>query len=312
MKETRKPQKGLIMALCAAAVLVIAGAAALIVHLSSGYRTIQLYQLDGEAELVRASRPVEPYVGMMLRSEDHVATKEESYLYLKMDDDKYLLAEPETRFSVIAKGTKQNSKTMIHLEIGAIVNHITVPLSPSSSYEVTTPNSTMAVRGTSFRVYVWFDANGVSHTMLQVFEGIVEVHLLYPDGSRSEEGRSFTTGQTVTIWGDSRTSDYDRVEGEIDYYSLEIPTLEFLKIGIRQLEDYDISLPDIDEIIRLKKTFYTVNFKVGNRIFATQSVQWGKTAHAPSLRPALTGIWDFDFDTQIYGNTDVLWSYSGG
>lgn len=304
-------RRGVLITLCAVGVLVIAAAVALFVHLSSGYRTIQLYQLDGEAELLRSSRPVEPYVGMMLRSEDHVSTMEESYLYLKMDDDKYMLAEPETRFTIIAKGSAENSKTTIKLEIGAVVNHITAPLSSQSSYEVTTPNSTMAVRGTSFRVYVWFDELGVSHTMLQVFEGIVEVHLLYPDGSISEEARRFTAGQTVTIWGDSETSDYDRVEGEIDYYALEIPTLEFLKIGINGLETYDISIPEVEEIIRIKQSFYTVNFKVGNRIFASQSIQWGKTAHIPELRPALSGSWDFNFEKKIYEDTDVFWSYAG-
>ena len=51
-----------------------------------------------------------------------------------------------------------------------------------------------------------------SRAVLQVFEGVVEVHLRYPNGSLSKEGRTFGKGTTVSIWGDSSTSDYDFVE----------------------------------------------------------------------------------------------------
>ena len=201
--------KKLLFGVIGATAAVVAGVIALVMwpKKEAGYRTIQIYQLDGKAEVTRKNQgTIEPYVNMMLQSGDEGKTYEESYLYLKMDEDKYLLAEPLTQFRLEAAGTAKNSKTKIEIDEGAVVSHITEPLSAESSYEVKSPNSTMAVRGTSFRVYVWYDENGVSHTALEVFEGTVSVKLIYPDGSESEDAKQFTEGQTVFIWGDSETS----------------------------------------------------------------------------------------------------------
>ena len=321
--KTLPLKKVLLIALAAVAVV-----AAVVVFVLSqqGYRSVRVYRLDGEAELTRSNRTMVPAEGTMLRSGDHLKTAVESWLYLQIDDDKYMLAEPETSFSIIAKGTSERSRTKIELEFGALVSHLTNPLSDDSSYEVETPNSVMAVRGTSFRVSVWYDSEGVSHTKLEVFEGIVEVHLRYPDGSLSEEGRFFGPGSVVTIWGNSATSDYDEAgewtetisadgiviltvtANRIDYYSLEIPTLEFLKIGLLELTDgYDITLIDLNEVIRNKQSVFTVTFTVNSRQFAVQYVKWGECAHAPLLSPSAGSSWDFDFTTPIYADTEIRW-----
>ncbi len=306
MKEFIKTHKGLAIGIGA---VVAAAVIALVVWLvlRDGFRTIQVYQLDGTVEVTRQTQTMTPYVNMMLESGDAAETFTESHLYLEMDGDKYMLAEPETRFSLIAEGTRKNSRTKIHLEAGGIVNHITKPLGDNGSYEVTTPNSVMAVRGTSFRVFVWTDEEGVTHTILQVFEGIVEVHLLYPDGSLSEEGRRFEAGTTVSIWGNDETSDYDYVLDEIDYISLSIPTLEFLKIGIRGLDDYSITLPAVDEIIRLKQTYFPVHFMNGEQEFGTQSILFDNLASEPTISPTAEGHWDFDFSQVIREETTIQW-----
>lgn len=293
--------------LAAAALVVLGTAVGLLV--GRGYRTIQIYELVGEAALTREGEQLTPYVNMQLKSGDRAETFADSFLYLRMDNDKYMLAEPETVFSLEASGSPRSSRTQIHLEAGAVVNHITRPLSAASSYVVTTPNSTMAVRGTSFRVYVWYDAAGLSHTLLQVFEGVVEVHLLYPDGRIGEEGRLFRAGETASIWGSSEDADYDEETAGIDYYKLEIRTLEFLKIGIGQpVTGYDVTDSEVDEIIKLKQTVFQVRFVVGGQVFGTQSVLFDHTASPPLLTPAAGGAWDFDFDTPIRADTDIPWA----
>lgn len=308
MEKNNNSKKGKIL-LAVGAVLLAAVIALVLFFIlrDPGYRTIQVYRLDGEAEV---SRPgigtMTPYVNMMLESGDSARTMDEGWLYLHIDDDKYLLAEPNTRFSLYATGTKKDSRTRLDLEIGALVNHLSEPLSEKSSYEVTTPNSTMAVRGTSFRVEVWFDDEGVSHTLLQVFEGIVEVHLLYPDGSQSEEGRLFVPGDSVSIWGNDITSDYDGDPGEIDYISLKIPTLEFLKL-LAGRDGYDITTEELDAIIRLKQTYFDVTFMVNGQVYGIQSVLFDNKAHVPTLLPTQNGYWDFDFDTAIREATEIEW-----
>lgn len=307
MKTAGKAGSRLLVFFIAAAVLLTLGSGMLGL-LRSGYRTVQLYQLDGEAELVRADAPMKPYVGMMLQNADRVSTFAESYLYLKMDDDKYLLAEPETRFTLVSEGSRSDARTKIRLDEGTIVNHIVVPLLDQASYEITTPNSTMAIRGTSFRVSVWYDETGLSHSRLQVFEGTVETHLVYPDGTLSRESRFFTAGQAVTIWGSSATSDYDLVEDGIDYYALEIPTLEFLHIGVDGLPGYDISREELDAILALKRTRFAVTFRAGGQVFAKQAVLWNHCAQEPTLKPSASGRWDFDFTAPITEDVEVLWS----
>ena len=307
MKDGKRPH----LEIWILAGLVLIGiAAAFIISHDKMYRKIQVYQMDGKGEVAREGRKIEPYANMMLQNGDHLRTLEDSWLYMKMDDDKYVLAEPLTSFGLVASGTRKDSKTKLHLETGALVNHIMNPLSEKSSYEVTTPNSVMAVRGTSFRVYVWYDENGVSHTILQVFEGVVEVHLRYPNGSLSKEGRTFGKGTTVSIWGDSSTSDYDFVEDTIDYVELEIKTLEFLKIAIRDSETgaYSITIPDVDEIIRLKQTYFDVIFMADEqKVFGKQSILFNHYASEPKLKPTMNGHWDFDFEEKILGETKVYW-----
>lgn len=56
-----------------------------------------------------------------------------------------------------------------------------------------------------------------------------------------------------------------------------------------------------------KEKTYTVTFKYQGNVFATQSVKSGETATAPTLRPAQSGSWDFDFSTKIEKNTEINW-----
>lgn len=295
------------MAGVAVAIAVIA--AAFFFRHQDGYRTIQVYEVDGEVEVDRPGFGITlPYANMMLENGDKSATMEDGWLYLIMDSDKYQLAEPATRFTLEASGTSLNSLTRLTLEQGALVTHLTKPLSEQSSYEVHTPNSVMAVRGTSFRVEVWYDEKGVSHTKLQVFEGVIKVHLLYPDGRLSEEGRLVYAGQTVTIWGDSTTSDYDHVSDKIDYLELKIPTLEFLKIGINEgYDEYNVTVPDVDDFILLKQSYFDVKFTYNGKLFGMQSVQYDHLASKPTMQPTENGSWNFDFKTPIHGDTEVKW-----
>ena len=93
---------------------------------------------------------------------------------MNLDDDKYAMLESGTStLTLEASGTKETSRTTIHLQDGAVVNYLTQKLNEDSSYEVTVPNSTMAVRGTVFRVEVTYDENGDSYTKVQVFHGVV-------------------------------------------------------------------------------------------------------------------------------------------
>ena len=50
---------------------------------------------------------------------------------------------------VIAEGTAANSRTRIAVAEGTVITEVQNKLSGDSSFDVVTPNSTMAIRGTS-------------------------------------------------------------------------------------------------------------------------------------------------------------------
>ncbi len=218
------------------------------------YRNITVMSMEGSATVERASAGVlDAYVDMRLESGDQVSVGEDSNLVLDLDDDKYILVESGTKMSLEASGDSQDSKTVIHLAAGAVVNQLTTELSEDSSYEVTTPNSTMAVRGTVFRVVVEFDAEGKSHTRLTVLDGNVGTRLVFPDGSVQDESEEqlFPAGNQVGIHGDEQVSDYDIggvVEIEFDDYSIE--ALDFLKVCLDNGEALVISGEELDELIQ--------------------------------------------------------------
>ena len=210
------------------------------------YRQIQVYKTDGTATVARQGSSMDAYENMQLQSGDVIETIEESYLQLKLDEDKYILIEPESKISLQATGNSVDSKTSIYLEKGAIVNQLDNPLSEDSSYEVTTPNSTMAVRGTTFRVEITVDEKGESHAKVAVYDGKVECNLVFPDGNIAEPVM-VEKGTEVLIWGDDVQTEYVGT-GNISYEEMKIAVIDFLEAIIDRGEELSVTKEEIIEI----------------------------------------------------------------
>ena len=210
MKNTKRPALKRIMAVAVMmAFVLIAGCSK-----EEAYRQIKVYEIEGSATVTReGTGEVEPYVNMMLQNKDKAETATASYVQLQLDGDKYVLMEPSTK---------------INLTQGAIVNKIEKALSEDSTYEVTTPNSTMAVRGTTFRAEVTYDENGESYTALEVCEGKVECRLIAPDGTVSKEPVLVEAGERVKIRGTSEISEYLGDKEEFDYDAFKEKVLWFI------------------------------------------------------------------------------------
>lgn len=122
------------------AVLAISGmisSQAAAIGKNDAYRSISVYKLTGSADVDRENTgKLFAYVNMQLISKDKVSTAKQTELYLKLDDDKYIMAESDTQFNIVAEGTKKNSKTKIELKKGSIVNRIDNKLEEGASYEV--------------------------------------------------------------------------------------------------------------------------------------------------------------------------------
>ncbi len=214
------------------------------------YREIRVLSLEGTSSVTRASvGTMDAYKDMRLESGDEVAVDSSSNLVLELDGDKYVMLEPGTKITLEAEGTKTDSKTTIHLQAGAVVNHLTEKLNDKSSYEVTVPNSTMAVRGTVFRVEVTYDENGDSFATVSVFQGVVASRLIFPDGTIEEldKEKQIPMGKEVIVHGDTEEPH------DIDYGQLPKETLEFLIDCINRMgedEEFSIDKDECEELIR--------------------------------------------------------------
>ena len=216
------------------------------------YRDIKVMSIKGTATVERASvGSLDAYEDMKLESGDRLSVDSSSSLILSMDDNKYSMLEPGSSLTLEADGTRENSRTIIHLESGAVMNYLSEKLNEKSSYEVTVPNSTMAVRGTVFRVAIVYDEDGDSYTTVQVFDGIVGCRLVFPDGTISEEEVQLAPGKEVLIHGDTEISEYVGDKGhDIDYTTLNREALEFLLFCIDDGSDLCLTREEVEELLR--------------------------------------------------------------
>lgn len=296
------------MILVSAAVLLIAVVVIIVLlvvlNKKDAYRIVKVYEVSGEATITRDGvGEIEAYQDMVLESGDTVVVKS-GKMTLRLDDDKYVYVESDTEFKLVAEGDSANSKTSIELSYGAITNDIQNALSEDSTYEVNTPNSNMSVRGTIYRVYTYY-VDGVRYTKVSVFEGEVDSYLRYADGSLSKDSVIITHGNEVIIYDDDTNTDYLSDPGAINYDDLPEDVINLLRKIMENGENVGNS-SDKDTTSEANGSF-TVTFMYNGSVFGTQTVEKGGQASVPSLAPAQSGSWDFDFSKEITGDTTIEW-----
>ena len=302
-------------------------AALLLFNKEDGYRSIQVYQVNGEVTLDRENVGImDAYENLNLISGDALETFLESFLRLKLDEDKYVLVEQESQIEIYATGDDRSSKTDIRLEKGAITVEVEDKLNDDSSFEVTTPNAVMAIRGTVFRISSTMDENGEPFTKITIFEGAVTVQKKAADGTLSEETR-IESGKEAIIYIDN-DEEVLQILDEIDESLLSKEVLEFLQEEVVR-DNHEIIYSD-EKIIELLEKFensldsenssnsedssndgssedsvYTVTFMYNGIVFGTQEVKEGELASKPKLKPAPTGSWNYDFSKPITEDTVI-------
>ena len=146
---------------------------------------------EGEVTVLRDEK-MNAFEGLQLISEDTVETGESSTVELLADSDKHILAEENTKFVLKATGTEKSGNITINLLYGTSLIEIENKLSEESYFEVTTPNATLSVRGTTFEVN--YDEE-TETTSVEVIEGVVAVET----EDKSEE---LTAGKTAVVTAD--------------------------------------------------------------------------------------------------------------
>lgn len=119
-----------------------------VISKKNSYRTLEIIESFGDAKVYRDAKEIDAYAGMKLRSNDHVAIGENGFVRMCFDGDKYVYLEGRALMKLVADGSKKDSRTVVNLELGTMVTEIEKKLSDKSSYEINSPNTTMAIRGT--------------------------------------------------------------------------------------------------------------------------------------------------------------------
>lgn len=301
--EKKSNKKTVIIILAAVAVVLVTAVVLIFANKKDSYRLLKVFEVEGDANVSRESMgDIVPYSNMVLESGDRV-TLNTGKMTLQADEDKYIYLEEQTELVLKASGNSTNSKTTIELEKGAITNDVQKKLSDDSSYEINTPNSTMSVRGTVFRVWI-YEIDGVRYTRVSVFDGTVVTRLVYKDGTVDEKEVRVEKGKEVIIYEDDKTTNYLSDPTDIDYDTLPDGVLELLVEVNDDGTEVSITNPEIKKILEGP---YTVTYKYNGSVFGTQTVKKGEKAVEPSLKPAESGSWNFDFNKPIMRNTIVEW-----
>lgn len=246
--------KGMKMAalLCGAGVAIVAIVLVVghFIKRQDSYRSILIYELEGSADIEReGSGNIRAAEDLYLESGDRLTVADNSSVRLKLDDDKYVMAEENSVLSVEAVGNEADSRTKIQLEQGAVTNEIQNPLSTDSEYEVNSPNSVMAVRGTIFRVETEVDADEEVSTKVSVFSGKVSMGALLEDGTIGDE-ILIGAGEEAACIGNVISGSVMTDPAAIDYQSFPLQTLNLLlELAERDAPLEGISAEELGEFV---------------------------------------------------------------
>lgn len=190
-----KNKKKVIILVCILTVIAILAVAAAIMLTApkEKYRVIKVNNTNGVVTVERdyngERNKLDAFEGMQLVSLDTVTVGSEAFLELLADSDKHIGAEADTAFFLLSEGNEEAGMLRIELLCGRALFTIDNKLNDESTFEVSTPNALLSVRGTRFSVAY----DEINHeTFVEVFDGIVWAE--YANGSSE-----LYAGQSITI-----------------------------------------------------------------------------------------------------------------
>ncbi len=219
-----KTTKGKIISVGGVSVVAIGIAAAVLLQ-GEGFRSIAVQELVGSVTVVGTENNGQAYVGEHLYSGDDITVGDSSELTMCMDNDKYVYADSNTHFLLEASAAGEDSRIKITMDAGSELNVLETHLEANETYEVDTPNSTMSVRGTTFRVTVYTAADGMVYTLTEVSDGTVKARLKTKDGKYNGVEQDFTAGQSALIRGNEAFSEFV-TSGMLDTSNLDMGDMD--------------------------------------------------------------------------------------
>jgi len=145
----------------------------------NSYRTIKVFSCDGECNVVRNNNEISVQKDMLLKNNDELNVKANSQAILKLDNDKFVCAKENTSVKFVATGSKNKTKTRLHVNDGGIIVEVKEKLKNGEKFEIASSNSVMAIRGTQISFDVEKTSDSIT-TTFSILTGNTEI-FLYKD-----------------------------------------------------------------------------------------------------------------------------------
>ena len=201
-------KKWLPAVLCVVLIAVIGTTLLLVLpRLTKGRRQISLLEAEGTVQVERGDKTLNGQTDMALRTGDVLVLGENSSARVRLDDDKFLYLGAQSRVQLTADGTADSSRTLVTVEKGSVMTEVKRKLSAASTFNVVTPNSNMAIRGTKTLTEVFEDVLGAIKTSAAVIEGQVSFKTVQTDatGKAAVAAVNLSVGQGMSIATDARS-----------------------------------------------------------------------------------------------------------
>ena len=210
------------------------------------YRNVSLFNADGKVTIDRKGKDISAVKDMKLKNGDTVEVGDDSFARLCLDDDKYVYLDSNTRIRLEASGSKSNSKTRLVLDKGQFIVEVAQKLSGDSSFDIVSPGTTMAIRGTIVAVSaenIYDPLNpGVHEVKAQnaVLEGRASVGIFTEEGAvfgSAGEGQGIIFNCTV-----SNDAVIDAPETPDESHSMDEVASMAASIGGEATSEIDLSV----------------------------------------------------------------------
>ncbi|MBQ3162668.1 MAG: FecR domain-containing protein [Oscillospiraceae bacterium] len=160
-------------------------AAAILVSLYFGgevSRELIVTEIQGSATISRETKIVNASKNSRLVSGDIINTDKDSSLRISIDDDKYILVEPESTVYIHFTDIASKGDISVNLSKGAVICEVNKKLKKNATFKLKTPNSSINVTGTVFRTEFEYAAEYMGYenvmiTQVQNFEGSANLQL---------------------------------------------------------------------------------------------------------------------------------------
>ena len=253
MKKFLKTTKGKItMAAVGVAAVAAVVVAVLVIINNNKYRSISVADVKGIVNIIGQKNNGQAYKGQRLFDGDDVSVMQDSELTLCLNNDKYVYADENTHFTLEAASSRQGNKLKIVLDKGSELNVLTAKLGDGDTYQVDTPNSTMSVRGTRFRMTVYKGDDGYTYTLLEVESGVVLAQLKTLTGDYNGVEKEFYAGESALIRGGDDFSEFVISDSEdvvwiLDHNSLPSEAVSRLIEVIKKSEELEAAKKEAEE-----------------------------------------------------------------